>query len=498
MTILKLMKARNIMKTMLTALVAVGLAAGVTGCKDDNDIPFLKSDLHSFGPSPAERGKDISILGKNLNDVREVVFPVNVSVKEFTSRTNDKITVTVPEAAVPGQIKLVMSNGDIVTSRSIITFIEEVEVTDVAPLKVNVGDKVTVTGKFLYNVASIKFANGYELTPENFTEQTATTICFNAPADGANGNLIFSNGDDWEQEWETPIEILAPAVEAVSETASDFGHSITLTGKNLAQIDKIYFPGQAEAYKEIAADGKSIKMTVPNDTKSGEVTAALKNGSGMKLFDVTLPEIEFESISPKDNVMGGMALTITGKLLDRVTRITWPGGKEMSYGNWTVSADGKTLTVKAPHGVVDGRITLVQNGKISVETEAISTPKEGNTIWVGNIDFGDWSGYLQVGEECADQVWDVFSKTVTSPGTLTFHFTQDDTATWWQFQPTYRKDWVTGFANHPGIIEMEQGQTSLQIRVEQADLDELFNGNPGWAFKGCHIILKSVEWQADK
>ncbi len=483
---------------MLTALVAVGLAAGVTGCKDDNDIPFLKSDLHSFGPSPAERGKDISILGKNLNDVREVVFPVNVSVKEFTSRTNDKITVTVPEAAVPGQIKLVMSNGDIVTSRSIITFIEEVEVTDVAPLKVNVGDKVTVTGKFLYNVASIKFANGYELTPENFTEQTATTICFNAPADGANGNLIFSNGDDWEQEWETPIEILAPAVEAVSETASDFGHSITLTGKNLAQIDKIYFPGQAEAYKEIAADGKSIKMTVPNDTKSGEVTAALKNGSGMKLFDVTLPEIEFESISPKDNVMGGMALTITGKLLDRVTRITWPGGKEMSYGNWTVSADGKTLTVKAPHGVVDGRITLVQNGKISVETEAISTPKEGNTIWVGNIDFGDWSGYLQVGEECADQVWDVFSKTVTSPGTLTFHFTQDDTATWWQFQPTYRKDWVTGFANHPGIIEMEQGQTSLQIRVEQADLDELFNGNPGWAFKGCHIILKSVEWQADK
>ncbi len=491
------MKARNIMKTMLTALVAVGLAAGVTGCKDDNDIPFLKSDLHSFGPSPAERGKDISILGKNLNDVREVVFPVNVSVKEFTSRTNDKITVTVPEAAVPGQIKLVMSNGDIVTSRSIITFVEEVEVTDVAPLKVNVGDKVTVTGKFLYNVASIKFSNGYEMTPENFTEQTATTICFNAPADGASGNLVFSNGDDWEQEWDTPIEILAPAVEAVSETASDFGHSITLTGKNLAQIDKIYFPGQAEAYKEIAADGKSIKMTVPNDTKSGEVTAALKNGSGMKLFDVTLPQIEFEDITPVNNVVGGMDITITGKLLDRVTRITWPGGKEMTYGNWTVSADGKTIAVKTPQGVVDGRLVLVQNGQISVETKAISTPKEGNTIWVGNIEFGDWKGYLQIAEEVGDEVWDVFSKAITTTGTVTLHFTQDASAQWWQIQPVYRKDgWKFNFEGYPNVIELEQGQESCQIRVSQADLDELHNGL-GWAFKGCNVTLKSVEWQAD-
>jgi len=486
------------MKTMLTALVAVGLAAGAGSCSDDNDIPFLKSDLHSFGPSPAERGKDITIIGKHLNDVREVVFPVNVSVKEFTSRTDDKITVTVPEAAVPGQIKLVMKDGGIIISRSIITFVEEVEVTDVAPLKVNVGDKVTVTGKYLYNIASIKFSNGFELTPVDFTEQTATTICFNAPAGGVTGTLTFSNGDEWEQEWETPLEIMAPVVESVSETASDFGRTITVTGKNLAQIDKVYFPGQAEAFKEIAADGKSMKVTVPNDTRSGDVTAALLNGSGMNLFAVTLPEIEFESITPTENVTGGMTLTITGKLLDRVTRITWPGGKEMTYGNWTVSADGKTITVKAPQGVVDGRLTLVQNGKISVETAGISTPKEGNTIWVGNIDFAEWEGYLQVGEECNDEVWKVFSETVTSPGTLTFHFTQDSSATWWQFQATYRKDWNTGFEAHPDIIELEQGQESLQIRVSQTDLDELFNGNPGWAFKGCHIVLKSVEWQADK
>lgn len=486
------------MKTMLTAFVAVGLAAGFGSCSDDNDIPFLKSDLHSFGPSPAERGKDITIIGKNLNDVREVVFPVNVSVNTFTSRTNEKITVTVPDAAVPGQIKLVMNNGETIVSRSIISFVEEIEITDVAPLKVNVGDKVTVTGKYLYNVASIKFGNGFELTPADFTEQTSTTLSFNAPAGGSTGVLTFSNGGDWEYEWETPIEILAPVVETVSETASDFGRVITVAGKNLSQIDKVYFPGQAEAFKEIAADGKSMKVTVPGDTRSGDVTAVLQNGAGINLFAVTLPEITFESMTPTENVVAGQTLTITGTLLDRVTRITWPGGMEMTYGNWTVSADGKTITAKVPQGVVDGRLTLVQNGKISVTTTGISTPKEGNTIWVGNIDFGNWTGYLQVAQECNDEVWAAFSEAVKTPGTLTFHFTQDTTSTWWQFQPTYRKDWTTGFEGYPDIIGLEQGQETLQIHVSQADLDELLNGNLGWAFKGCFITLKSVEWQADK
>lgn len=482
---------------MLAAVTAVGLASGFASCSDDNDIPFLKSDLHSFGPSPAERGKDITILGKHLDKVNEVVFPVNVSVKEFTSRTDDKITVTVPQEAVPGQIKLVMNNGDVIVSRSTITFIEEIEVTSVAPLKVSAGDKVTVTGKFLYNVASVKFANGFELTPDSFIEQSSTTLCFNAPAEGASGVMTFSNGADWELAWESPIEILAPVVENVSETHSDFGHSIRVTGKNLVQIDRVNFNGQVEAYKEIAADGKSMKVTVPADAKSGAVTASLKNGNAITLFDVILPEIAVTGITPDKNVSAGMELVVTGVNLDRVKAINWPGGVSMAYGNWSVSGDGSVLTVTVPKGIVDGVLTLVQNSNIAADTPQISTPKEGNTIWVGSIDFGNWSGSLEVAEEKADQNWTVFNEAVTTTGTLTFHFTQDASSTWWQFQPVYRLDWATGFEAYPSIIELEQGQTSLQIRVSQTDLDQLRNGNPGWVFKGCFITLESIEWQPD-
>ena len=167
------MKSKYIFKTMLAAFVAFGAMLSVSSCSDDDDdLPFHTSRLHSFGPSPADRGGEITILGYGLGDVREVVFPVDVHVTSFVSKADDKIVVTVPQEAVPGQIRLVMAGGEEITSRSIISFNEEPEVTSVAPTTVKIGDVVTVTGEYLYNIASITFGNDYELSNSGFTPQT--------------------------------------------------------------------------------------------------------------------------------------------------------------------------------------------------------------------------------------------------------------------------------------------------------------------------------------
>lgn len=491
------MKSKYIFKTMLAAFVAFGAMLSVSSCSDDDDdLPFHTSRLHSFGPSPADRGGEITILGYGLGDVREVVFPVDVHVTSFVSKADDKIVVTVPQEAVPGQIRLVMAGGEEITSRSIISFNEEPEVTSVAPTTVKIGDVVTVTGEYLYNIASITFGNDYELSNSGFATQTRNELTFRVPAEAASGEITFSNGGDWALTWETPLEVSAPAVTAVSATAVDFGDNVTVAGTGLDQIEKISFPGQAEAYFTVNADGSEVAVEVPLDTKSGAVSATLLNGAVISLFDVTLPEIAYSSISPAKDIVAGKMLTITGSLLDRVKEIRFPGGASVAYGSWTVSDDGTQIDVKAPEGIVDGKLTLVQNSNIAVDTESISTRKMGNVIWTGNIDFGGWSGYLQIASECNDDVWDTFSKEIKGPGTLTLHFDEDASSTYWQIATVYRSDWNTQFEGATAsIYELEAGASTLQVRVTEADYQMLQGA--GWVFKGCYITLTAVEWEGE-
>lgn len=490
------MKAIKILKIFILGAFALGALICASSCSDDSDsIPFHTSRLHSFGPSPAERGGEITILGDGLDKVKEVIFPVDVRVSEFSSKTSDKIVLSVPQDAVPGQIRLVMNDGEIVTSRSTISFAEEIEIKTVTPTTLNVGEKVTVTGEYLYNIASIIFANGYEITSGSFESQTCGELTFKVPAEAASGKITFSNGGEWEEQWETPLTVsssitteFAPSIEC------DFGAELKAAGTSLNLIDKIIFPGQTEGYFESNAEGTSITVTVPNDTKSGEVTATLFNGDNVALFIIALPEISYTSISPASNVAAGTKLTIAGHLLDRVKEIKFPGAGSALYGNWTVGQDGTTLQVDVPAGIVDGKLTLVQNSQIKVETDAISTRKTGNVFWTGNIDFGNWSGYLQVASECNDDVWRIFNSTIKTTGTLTLNFTEDESSTWWQFQPVYRTDWVTTFAEC-GHVDLAQGATSVQVRVTQTDLDMMHDA--GWAFKGCFITLQSIEWAPD-
>lgn len=488
------MKTRYIFKSMVAGVVALGAIFSLNSCSDDDDIPFHTSKLHSFGPSPAERGSDITILGEGLDGVKEIIFPVDVRVSSFTSRTSDKILVTIPQEAVPGQIKLVMNNGEVITSRSMISFVEEIEIESVTPVNLNVGDMVTVSGEYLYNVATVTFANGYEISTGNFATQTRHELTFRVPAEAASGEITFSNGYDWELTWETPLTITAPTVTSVSQSDCDFGDEITVIGTNLDQVEKITFPGRAEAYFTVNEAGTEVTLNVPLDTRSGDVTATLKNGGVINLMAVTLPEIGYTSIAPSTNITAGTKLTVTGTLLDRVKEIRFPGGTSLTYGKWTVSEDGTTITVAAPAGLVDGKLTLVQNDNIMVETDAISTLKMGNVFWTGNVDFGNWSGFIQVAEECADDVWEAFNNTIKGSGTLTFHFTEDESSTWWQFSPVYRSDWETTFEKS-GFADLAAGANTLQVRVTEQDF-EMMHG-AGWAFKGCFITITAIEWEAD-
>ena len=74
---------------MLIALVAISTMFTVSSCNDDNDLNSVA--LHSFGPCPVLRGNTIKIIGTDLTKVNKVVFPDNVEVTEFASKSDKLI-----------------------------------------------------------------------------------------------------------------------------------------------------------------------------------------------------------------------------------------------------------------------------------------------------------------------------------------------------------------------------------------------------------------------
>ncbi|MDE5901844.1 MAG: hypothetical protein K2H21_01365 [Muribaculaceae bacterium] len=486
---------RQMASASLLAMLALGTT--LTSCSDESTYVF-DSDLHSFGPSPATRGETIRIIGTNLSKVSAVVFPTDVTVSDFVSRTDGELVVTVPQEAVPGKIILI-SGGTQIISKSPITFSEPISVEGISvPRPVLVaGDVLTVSGEYLYNVASVTFGNNAVVEAENFDAQSRHELKVRVPAEAKSGKITFSDGADWSYTSELEYQIASAEATSLSSASLEEGQAVSVAGANLQLVSAVYFPGDIQAEFTVNADGTRLDTRVPQGTCSGVITLELFSLDRIETPAFTVPEIAYSSVSPDTDVVPGAPVTISGSRLNLVSRIEFPGGDSMESG-WEVSADGSALTVNTPLSIVDGRITLVQNDNISVETDAVTVRKAGNIFWTGNVDLGNWAQNLEVSKDHAD-IYPAFDSAITGPGKLTINFEEDSSQGWWQIQPRYRKDWSTCFVNvrddNGGIHNMEPGQTSWTIVLTQEDIDEM--RGDGWAFSGCNLTIKSMEFEAN-
>lgn len=131
---------------MKHTIYAIGISSMLLGtcllgaCGDD-DLDFTQPSvggvtLQSFGPCPLTRGGSMEVIGLHLEKVGKVLFPKGVErtadAKEyaeakFTVTDGRKMTVTVPDEAIPGKLRLVVGQ-DTLTSKSSISFEEEVRI----------------------------------------------------------------------------------------------------------------------------------------------------------------------------------------------------------------------------------------------------------------------------------------------------------------------------------------------------------------------------------
>lgn len=495
MNTISISSLRKALQKSMLAVVSLSLIAGVSACRDESEYIY-PNELHTFGPCPVLRGETIEILGTGLNGLSKVIFPENVEVTDFVSKSDTKVVVVVPQNALPGQLRLII-NGKEIVSQSKITYAEPITVDAVTTPSdiLNAGDVVTVTGDYLYNIATVTFGNNAVVEAADFISQTRSELKVAVPAEAKSGVITFSDGNDWIESTPATYTVSTASATSLSATSADEGESISVTGEHLNLVKAVWFPGEIEAPFTVTSDGRRLDTTVPAGTCSGPVTLELYSLDKIETPAFNFPTITVTGVTPDNDVTAGLELTISGSLLNRVTMIQFPGGESVTSG-WNISADGTSLTVKASANMVDGRIVLVQNANISAETPSISMKKEGNVFWVGNFDLGGWAQNLEVGADKADDIWAAFSQAITGPGQLTITFEEDPSLTWWQINPRYRKDWSTPFTavrdDNGGIHDMEAGQDSWTINISQEDVDALFDA--GWAFSGCNLTIKSMSF----
>ena len=496
---------------IFTLLVVALAGLSLTGCSEDDldTNPYSKSgvNLLAFGPSPTERASEIRITGTNMQKVDKVVFAggnieraghiisvagAEVEKANFNSVDNENIYVTIPQSTVPGKVKLVVGK-DTVSSVTLLTFNEPVEVTSVSPTTgLNAGDEISITGEYVYNIASVTFTSGVTVPAEDFTYVSRNEIRLIVPLAAESGVISMSNGDAWEFEYETPLEIATATVTSVTP-AADFGEQIQITGTNLHTVQSVLFPGGVSAEFTVSADNKTITTTVPAECKSGAISLLLYSGAALTTDEFSVPTISITSAEPNKDLIEGDVVTLTGENFDRVIGVSLPGAGDLL--DYTIN--GNTLTFTVPEDMTDGDVVLTQNAYITAKI-GIEMRKMRGVIWMGKENLSGWSNWGVFNWD--GDKWTKFQEAISGAGELTFHFKVIGDNPLFNLR---QGDWSTAFSNismpygDDGNIHPAADATDVVINLTAEEREAMFaDGGKGMVIWGDGIQLQYVKFEA--
>ncbi|MFT4152973.1 IPT/TIG domain-containing protein [Parafilimonas sp.] len=101
--------------------------------ESDAELVLTLPAITALSPNPVERGGTLTITGTDLDLVRGVLFKgVTDTVTAFTSQTEDKIEVTVPETANKGAVTIVSYSGVAIESEDALLLVGDLP--DLDPL----------------------------------------------------------------------------------------------------------------------------------------------------------------------------------------------------------------------------------------------------------------------------------------------------------------------------------------------------------------------------
>lgn len=169
--------------------------------------------------------------------------------------------------------------------------------------------------------------------------------------------VMVSCGDDADE-----VQEPAPIISSVLPAEALPGTVITITGSNLANVDRVQFGNMdATGFNPANNTATSVTATVPEGIAPGAQMITLTSPGGTATFNFTvLDERAFmptiTSFSPTEGPVG-TEVVITGENLmaDKISSLKLG---DMNIAEFTPSATGTTLTFVVPEGAATGAFTL--------------------------------------------------------------------------------------------------------------------------------------------
>lgn len=129
------------------------------------------------------------------------------------------------------------------------------------------GDVLTLTGSDLAGIQTIVFEKDNVPALFNPTLNNEGAVIFRVPdtASGGEQNIIFTNTKG--KQFVVPFNVLAyPKVTAASDYNFDAGTTLTLTGINLEEVNKVVIRGTSDEATIVSKSKKQLVITMPATT----------------------------------------------------------------------------------------------------------------------------------------------------------------------------------------------------------------------------------------
>lgn len=369
-------------KLINMALVLAG-AFTLASCSEDNEFPWDGTDkgatvLEAFGPKVNRRG-DMTIIGKNLQNVQAVIFPESIRVTDIERISDEKIRVVVPYEAAAGRLTLELAGGKTIVSASEIVYVETFAPPTVSMGEgvesVRSGDEITIDGDYLYNVATVSFAGNADVAADDeemIVSIDRHRIVVRVPKQALSGSIKIADAEGINVYSENEIVVRQPVIEKMAPLTVKAGEKITITGSDVDLIESVTFADGSKTDAVEVVDRKSVRVEVPATATDGTIRAVSYAGVETESEDaLTLTLPTGLRVEAADRFKAGSEVTVSGKDLDLVTALSFASAEAA----FDYDAESGSLTAAIPSTAVDGALTLTLANGTTVETEAVELVK---------------------------------------------------------------------------------------------------------------------------
>lgn len=256
----------------------------------------VKPSEVAVAPNPVKAGAELTITGKDLDVVTSVEFPnADAQSGEAITVAADKIVVkAVPEKAIDGNITLRMANGAGVEVAY--TLVKPI-VTGYDKTTVSAGGTLTIQGKDLDLVKSVKFGESDNVIVENATSETITlTVPMNATSGAP--TLTLANGTTVEGVPAINIEeaVFCYATALPGDDAElKAGESLVLTVANGDKLTGVQIDGTDCQYV-LVKENTELIIGVPTTAKSGSKVRLISSNGEITYSIDFIPNTEVTTV----------------------------------------------------------------------------------------------------------------------------------------------------------------------------------------------------------